>query len=57
MFHCWEMEEDVVVAVAVGACESLPLREVGGLKVDVEFSSIGGRDGESLTISKGLEEI
>ena len=41
----------------VGTCESLPLREVGGLKVDVEFSPIGGRDGESLTISKGLEEI
>ena len=56
-FNCWEMEEDVVVAVAVGVCETLPLREVVGLKVDVKFSPIDARDGESLTISNGLEEI
>jgi len=57
IFHCWDMAEDVVVAVAVGACESLPLREVGGLDIGIKFSLIGGRDGESLTILFGLTEI
>ena len=60
-FHCWDMEEGVVVPIAlsvpVGACESLPLRDVGGLEVDIKFSPTGGRDGESLTILEEFEEI